>query len=600
MTQVSRNSRTSLSTTASENKYFYLTNSNYYSYSNIYICLEDNGYGLSYDNIKYCSTSTNPNSSPESAINGCFFFTISYYTIQISSGTTKYYYKISNNKSYSYSIVYYEGSYSSGTFYVTSDYKDLAPTIKMTPVSRNSRASLSTSSNYNKYFYLTNSNYYSHSSNIYICLEDKNFGLFLNSIRYCNTNTKPSTSADSVVIGCSFTTISYYNIQISSDRTKYYYQIPTSSSYNYSTFYYAGNYSSGTFYVTSNYKDLAPNVVMTQVSRNSRASLPTISSYSKYFYLTNSNYYSYSKNIYICLEDNGYGLSYDNIKYCHTYTNPNSYPDSAINGCSFSTLSYYSSKSYSGTTKYYYKIEITSSLYYSIVYYAGSYSSAHLYVTSDYKDLEVKMTEVNRGKSISLPTSSGNKYFYIKNIDYYPHSSYLYFYLEDKNFSLNYNNITYCSTNTNPYNNLDTAINGCSFNSLSYYDPQYSSGSTIYHYKFSISSSYTYSIVNYEGNSSFGSLYVFCDYKSTSSEDNLLSTGAIIGIVSGSIGFLAILVIIIYCCCRKKKKDFMPVTQPNYVDPNSLIDPSNQTNSILPPEKTNIPLQIVPMANEAN
>ena len=44
----------------------------------------------------------------------------------------------------------------------------------------------------------------------------------------------------------------------------------------------------------------------------------------------------------------------------------------------------------------------------------------------------------------------------------------------------------------------------------------------------------------------------------------------------------------------------MPVTQPNYVDPNSLIDPSNQTNSILPPEKTNIPLQIVPMANEAN
>ena len=42
---------------------------------------------------------------------------------------------------------------------------------------------------------------------------------------------------------------------------------------------------------------------MTQVNRNSKTSLPATNSENKYFYLTNSEYYSYSSNIYICLED---------------------------------------------------------------------------------------------------------------------------------------------------------------------------------------------------------------------------------------------------------------------------------------------------------
>ena len=190
MIEVSRNLRTSLPTEVSIDKYFYLTNSNYHPHSNyIYICFEDNNFGLSDIGVKYCLTNTDPISYPNKAVSGCFFSTIYYYYKQSSSGTTKYCYKIPTTSYYYYSIVYYQGSYSSGYLYVTSDYNDLAPTVRMTQVSRNSRTSLPTTSSEDKYFYLTNSNYYSYSSYIYICLEDNNFGLSYNNIKYCRSDT---------------------------------------------------------------------------------------------------------------------------------------------------------------------------------------------------------------------------------------------------------------------------------------------------------------------------------------------------------------------------------------------------------------------------
>ena len=134
------------------------------------------------------------------------------------------------------------------------------------------------------------------------------------------------------------------------------------------------------------------------------------------------------------------------------------------------------------------------------------------------------------------------------------------------------------------------------FNSIAYYDSKYLSGSIIYYYKFdisSISSSYTYSIVYYQGNNSSGSLYVYWDNESTSSDDIPgLSIRIIICIVAGSIVFLVICIIIIYhCwqCCRKNKNDSLSLTEPNDVDPNSLMDLSNQPKSILSPDNTDIP-----------
>jgi len=50
------------------------------------------------------------------------------------------------------------------------------------------------------------------------------------------TNRK-SSSTDSVVDNCSFTYINYYSSDSSSETNKYYYKIPTSSSYNYSIVY---------------------------------------------------------------------------------------------------------------------------------------------------------------------------------------------------------------------------------------------------------------------------------------------------------------------------------------------------------------------------
>ena len=590
MTQVTINTKTSLPTNTSEDKYFYLTNSNYYSYSNIYICLEDNGYELRYYEIKICSTSTNPSSSPDSAVSGCTFTKISYYTFQISSSTNKFYFKIPNNSSYSYSIFYYYGSYSSGNLYVTSNYKDSAPTTKITSVPLNNRTSLPTTTSEINFFYITNIKYSSRPEYIYFCLEDNNFGLSLNSIRYCSVDTDPSSSPDIPFNGCYFSPLSYYSIQISSSTTKYYYKIHPSVFDVYEIVYYDGRNSSGNLYVTSNYKNLAPINIMTQLSRNIRISLPTTSSYSKYFFLTNSNYYSYSSYIYIYLEDYDFFLIYDNIQYCQTDTDPISSTDKAVMRCRFTIISNYSKQSGSNSTKYYYKIPITSSYNYSIVYYNGRGKYGSIYVTSDYNDFRIKMTKAYRGTRISLPTTTLiNKYFYITNSDYYSHSSYFYFYLEDNNFSLDYNNITYCVTNIDPHNNASDAVNNCSFISISYYDPKYLSDSTRYHYKFPINSSYTYSIVYYQGSNSSGSLYVYGDYESTSNDDNSgLSIGIIIGIIAGSIVFLFICIIIIYYCCpccRKNKNDSLSETEPNNVDPNSLNDPSNQPDNILPPEQ---------------
>ena len=340
-------------------------------------------------------------------------------------------------------------------------------------------------------------------------------------------------------------------------------------------------------------------IKMTQIYRNSRTSLPITTSEKKYFFVTNSNYYS-SGYIY-----NSFDLSYNNIKYCRTDTNPSSNPKSAVS-CSFSSVSYYNSKVSSGTYKYYYRISYYSSYTYTIFNYDGKNSYGALYVTTDYNDLAITliMTSVYTNSRKSLPiTSSVNKYFYVQNSDYYTHSSYLYFYLEDNNFGLRYNNIKYCLTNTYPYTNPESAIKSCTFNSISYYDPIYLSGSKIYHYKFPISSSYSYSIVYYEGSYSSGYLYAYCSYESTSEEDIILTSGAIVGIVIGSIAFLVICIIIMYYCCpccRRNKSDLISVTQPNYFAPINSAFPSNQSNAVLPVNNPNIPLQTVPMPNEAN
>ena len=119
------------------------------------------------------------------AVSGCSFINSNYYDKESSSSTNKYYYKISTNSSYSFTIVNYEGRHSSGRLYVTSNHINLD--FKITQVYKNSSTSLPTSTSKAKYFYLTNSDY--HYSHIYICLEDNNFGLSYNNIKYCLTDT---------------------------------------------------------------------------------------------------------------------------------------------------------------------------------------------------------------------------------------------------------------------------------------------------------------------------------------------------------------------------------------------------------------------------
>ena len=83
------------------------------------------------------------------------------------------------------------------------------------------------------------------------------------------------------------------------------------------------------------------SIKMTEVSKNSRTSLPTTTSEKNYFYLTNVDGHLYQDYIYICLEDNNFGLSYNNIKYCCTNTYVYSPIDIAVLSCSFINSNYY-------------------------------------------------------------------------------------------------------------------------------------------------------------------------------------------------------------------------------------------------------------------
>ena len=81
----------------------------------------------------------------------------------------------------------------------------------------------------------------------------------------------------------------------------------------------------------------------------------------------------------------------------------------------------------------------------------------------------IKMTKVSRNSRISLPTTSReNKYFYVTNSEYNSYSNYIYILFEDDDFNLDYYNVKYCLTETNPYNNSDSIVNDCTFNEVSY------------------------------------------------------------------------------------------------------------------------------------
>ena len=148
ITRVSRNVNTSLPTLFTEDKYFYLTNSEYTEYSSyIYFVLENNKINLRYSEVSYYLTNTDPYDYPDSAFKNCSFITLPLYGAQTFSTPTKYYYNVSISSSYNYTIISYSNYYKeglSGYLYVVSDYNDLLPKVQMTEVSRNKRYSLPT------------------------------------------------------------------------------------------------------------------------------------------------------------------------------------------------------------------------------------------------------------------------------------------------------------------------------------------------------------------------------------------------------------------------------------------------------------------------
>ena len=189
--------------------------------------------------------------------------------------------------------------------------------LNITKVSINTRTSIPTNNYYPgkmNYFYLTNSEYYSYSNYIYFTLEDNGFKIFGESIKYCITNTDPNSYSESDIKKCNFTEVTLYGC-LTYKGTKYYYMLPTNNSYIYTIFTYNGIYSYRNLYITSNYQESFPSVQITEVSNNTRTSLPTITSIDNFFDLTNNDYISDSM-IYILLEDDGFSLKTYSTSFC--------------------------------------------------------------------------------------------------------------------------------------------------------------------------------------------------------------------------------------------------------------------------------------------
>ena len=194
----------------------------------------------------------------------------------------------------------------------------------------------------------------------------------------------------------------------------------------------------------------------------------------------------------------------------------------------------------------------------------------------------IEMTRVYKNIKTYLPTNSNSNYFYLVNNDYYSGSTYIYFCLEYNDFSLDYNKIKVCHTNTNPGTNEESAINYCSthFNYLTYYGSTTTSSKKKYYYKFYYQYSYyDYAVVYYSGNYNSGDLYVTADDSNLLLNDaaEALSTVAIVFIVIGSIIVIAVAIVISACCCaccaccRRSQSNIMPITQPAaYIAPNPV------------------------------
>ena len=162
------------------------------------------------------------------------------------------------------------------------------------------------------------------------------------------------------------------------------------------------------------------------------------------------------------------------------------------------------------------------------------------------------------------------------------YSSGVYFYLQDDGYSLDYNSLEICYTNTYPLYNNNPFQNCSPRTTLYFYKKLTKSGDKYYFYYFPGDSSKNYYIIHYTGTYTYyGNLYAEASRSSLYDKiDTGLSGGIIALIVIGSLFGLGIIIaipIIICCCCRRTTYGavgFVP-PQPTVVitSPTSVVYP---------------------------
>lgn len=202
-----------------------------------------------------------------------------------------------------------------------------------------------------------------------------------------------------------------------------------------------------------------------------------------------------------------------------------------------------------------------------------------------------EITKLYRDSLTTLSTSSKSNYFYLEKSDYDYSDIYLYF--QDYSFYMDSYNLKICYTDNFPNTDM---INTCSW---TYKSPYYTYSSYSYsEYYYSLTKkSYYYIIVNYQGSSTYGSLYAeSSDNDLANLVDAVISTVALVFIIIGSIIFFGIVItVIVFCClCARKRTiqgsaGYVPPQQ-TYVVSNPVAYPQTGYQQPYPGEQPATPL----------
>ena len=228
-----------------------------------------------------------------------------------------------------------------------------------------------------------------------LLLIDDNYDM--NDIYYCSVfiHTLPT---ESTIKNCSFNILYPYDSRNTSKGIEYYYNITSSSKYNYIIIRYSGSKYKGNIKACALYADIKKIPIGSFYETN----ITRIANTYAFFY--SSIEYPHPNYLYFNITDRD--TQFDkSMHYCFSHSNPESNFFGTINRCDIFSLSYYNkTKNKYGLYEYYYKVDVShyDTINIIIVKFGFCSSTRQLYAQNSYD--EYGYTPSSKTKPLSTLT----------------------------------------------------------------------------------------------------------------------------------------------------------------------------------------------------